>query len=370
MNEQTKFRAQPAFALTGILVVFALGTLLVWLARSFRHEDRPAARTNTPTASKNSPMTPPAPSSPWSYGSEQKVGLLFLCVDEGAGLDQVSHREKIIWIVSWCGTELRNGGTNQVFWNFGAHIPDAIEAFESIGAPESAATLRRACSLFPNGQPSTDDEIRREQIQRIYERDNQDFEQFDGQWFEEDVFGLLLDFWRKHEPAAVTVPTSKRLRSEALRLLVDLPIVEKGDYEKLSDRERYLWDICSFAALADVMGCVSTYFSSPNAEHAPRLLTGLEQIGATHTAAIVRNICSFNPKDSSPSDLLKGMGLNFSIRDGELSGMLKRMQRQTDVADYAQRAFGDVKFRDGVVTHGALEEDLYALLLKYWKDHE
>src|SRR5579871_5358726 len=40
------------------------------------------------------------------------------------------------------------------------------------------------------------------------------------------------------------------------------------DYDKLSDRERYLWDICLFAALTDGRGNVPDFFRPPQGAHA------------------------------------------------------------------------------------------------------
>jgi hypothetical protein len=279
--------------------------------------------------------------------------FLGLNVYQDDDINTLSERERFIWDVNWLQTEWYNGGTAQVFRNHtGCRIGPTIAALAVVGATESAAVLRQASDLFPEGRPSVNYEFRWEQMDEVHRRSKNAFDQFDQRMLKEDVFGLLLDYWRKHDSSPDAEPDSLRRKREAYRLFIDIPLTDEADYATLLERERYLWDICFFDALSSGKGNVSNFFASPNGAHALGLLTALQEIGAVQTGNVVQKVCSLYPGGRPSSD------------------MLERMRQNLPVVDAAKSLFGNVEIKDGVVRHDGWEENLFALLVEYWHKHD
>ena len=93
----------------------------------------------------------------------------------------------------------------QYFYNsIGDHWPACMEAMQKIGAKQCCFVLRKACELFPDGQPSTNREERQRQIAEL-EKGGKFDELLDErlaatacEWADEgeNFYQLLLDYYR------------------------------------------------------------------------------------------------------------------------------------------------------------------------------
>ncbi len=64
--------------------------------------------------------------------------------------------------------ELNNGGFDQFFFNSaGDRTFETIVALEAIGATHTASIVRAAASKFPGGLPSSDRDVRQEQLESV-----------------------------------------------------------------------------------------------------------------------------------------------------------------------------------------------------------
>jgi hypothetical protein len=167
--------------------------------------------------------------------------------------------------------------------------------------------------------------------------------------FDEDVFGLLLDYWKRNEPPLDQEPDSNKNKRAVFRLFVELPITDQNDYDKLSNRERFLWDVCFFAALSVGKGELQSYVMAPESANAPAVAVALNKIGAARTAAIVTKMLSFFPGGQPSADVLQ------------------RLKQALPAMMATKEAFANIEVTDGVVKGEGWEEDLFAFMLKYWE---
>jgi hypothetical protein len=286
-----------------------------------------------------------------SFGLKKKIGVLGhnYHVGDNDGLEKLEKRDRFIWDVSLACTEYMNGGIRQVFRNSsGDRISQTIEAFDAIGAGTSASILRKCCALFPGGMPSTDQGKRREQIALIEKKNQSAIKQFDGSLFNENVDGLLLQYWKSHEPPLDAVPASSKHKLAVLRLFVDLPVHREGDYFELSLRERVLWDICWFEAVVANWDLVAFWVRAFEGAHDDALLLALDAVGARNTARLARDIYKLFPGGRPAGE------------------MLQRLQQEAQMVGVVKERYGAITVRDGVVRYDDWEEDLFALLLAYW----
>lgn len=60
------------------------------------------------------------------------------------GFESLSHRERVVWLVSWADFEVNLGGTSGYLYNSaGDHLPDLAEALETINCPKVAVEARK-----------------------------------------------------------------------------------------------------------------------------------------------------------------------------------------------------------------------------------
>jgi hypothetical protein len=96
--------------------------------------------------------------------------------------------------------EVDNGGIDQFFTNScGDHTRETLQALQAIGAIETASVLKKAMSLFPNGEPfrsrpHRQHELRRIRIQYAATIDNLDHE---FGYRHEDLYALLRCNWTR-----------------------------------------------------------------------------------------------------------------------------------------------------------------------------
>jgi hypothetical protein len=287
-----------------------------------------------------------------SFGLRNKIHVLSINsnVDKEYEAAKLDNRDRFVWDVFWVYTEYMNGGTRQVFGNStGNRIIQAVEAFDAVGATKTASVLRRCCALFPRGKPSVEQEKRRDQMDLIEKKNGSAFTQFDGLMFNEDVHALLLGYWRSHEPTMETVPVSRKNQLAVMRLFVDLPLEDKEDYYNLSSRERIVWDICMFEATANTLDQATGFVWAFKNAHDAAVLLGLEAVGAQKTARLAKEIYKLYPGARPAKEILQ------------------RLEQENDIAAIVRERYGAVTFRNGVICYDGWEEDLFGLILEYWR---
>ncbi len=110
---------------------------------------------------------------------------------------RLPRRDRYVWDAFWFDTEVRNGGLRQFFTNMtGDHWRETLEALREIGEWSAASLLEEACSLFPDGRASEDQEARIEQSRSIWD-DLKELEKSLGSYYKRDVFANLLEYWNR-----------------------------------------------------------------------------------------------------------------------------------------------------------------------------
>ena len=81
---------------------------------------------------------------------------------------------RLLYAAHWTQSEAMNGGLAQFFDNpTGILAPEAVEAFRSIGMPQTAAVLLAAMAFFGDPYPR-DRATRQEVFERFYEEEGED----------------------------------------------------------------------------------------------------------------------------------------------------------------------------------------------------
>ena len=107
------------------------------------------------------------------------------------------ERPRVLYAAHWTQSEAMNGGLGQFFDNpTGILAPEAVEAFHSIGMPQTAAVLLAAMAFFGDPYPR-DRTTRQEVFERFYEQEGEDAIPIHEQ---EDQFAELIEeenggFW-------------------------------------------------------------------------------------------------------------------------------------------------------------------------------
>src|SRR5262249_4950352 len=87
---------------------------------------------------------------------------------EVKGLDAISAKNRIFFLVGYLVDQLTNGGTPLFYANpSGQYAPMAAAALDTIGTPQGAQTGREINALFPDGAPSDDCQLRAAQLQGL-----------------------------------------------------------------------------------------------------------------------------------------------------------------------------------------------------------
>ncbi len=115
--------------------------------------------------------------------------------EELSGPEQVF---RVVWMVE---AEVNNGGFDQ--WFFNAEHQDvagAVDALLTIGAPEMADIVRKACAAWPQGRPAVDILERRAFLAKDHEDQGQIWSELDCEFFRypEDLTDLLYRFVVNH----------------------------------------------------------------------------------------------------------------------------------------------------------------------------
>ncbi len=117
------------------------------------------------------------------------------------GFDGLSEPEKVFLCVEDVESEVNNGGFLQYFFNSsGDHALFASGAFESIGAHHTAGIVKKACAVFPNGEPPPDRTERQELLERIEEQIEDSLSDLDDSFYvyNDDLENLILAYAKEH----------------------------------------------------------------------------------------------------------------------------------------------------------------------------
>jgi len=118
------------------------------------------------------------------------------------GFDGLSEPERVFLCVQDVESEVNNGGFLQYFYNSsGNRALFASRSFETIGASHTAGIVKRACAVFPNGEPPSDRTEREELLERIEEQIEDALSELDDAFYEynDDLENLVLTYVKKHQ---------------------------------------------------------------------------------------------------------------------------------------------------------------------------
>jgi Domain of unknown function (DUF4375)/Ankyrin repeats (3 copies) len=97
------------------------------------------------------------------------------------GLDSMSERNQVLFLVGYLTTQLADGGVESVYANpSGEFAPLMPAALEKIGAREASQLIRRINAFFPDGKPAAENEPRWKQMELLPPEVEQLGEKLDG----------------------------------------------------------------------------------------------------------------------------------------------------------------------------------------------
>lgn len=123
--------------------------------------------------------------------------VLWNKASEVSSFEQLSEPEKTFVYIDVFEGELNNGGLFDFFYNTsGAFAHQVLDAYQAIGAEESAAIVSQAIALFPDLPVSKDLFIRRQLLSNLKQTVLDEWEKLETQFFisEEAIVTLLIDY--------------------------------------------------------------------------------------------------------------------------------------------------------------------------------
>jgi len=115
--------------------------------------------------------------------------------------EELTAAEKVFVSIWELESEVNNGGFLQYFFNSsGDNANHCISALESIGALNVAALVKQAISVFGNGGPSANSDIRQPQVENLSAEQKSFLDQFDQKFYKrpDNLTELLFDYVTKH----------------------------------------------------------------------------------------------------------------------------------------------------------------------------
>lgn len=114
-------------------------------------------------------------------GFEQRIWDL----ENRSGYEALSEHQRLYSAVFMCDAEINNGGLAQYFVNSsGDQWRDALDGFKAMGLKERLDILTEAIEKFGNTGPSTDRNIRQDQLSKLYKRDDSIFDALDSRYYD------------------------------------------------------------------------------------------------------------------------------------------------------------------------------------------
>ena len=123
--------------------------------------------------------------------------VLWNKASEVSSFEQLSEPEKTFVYIDIFEGELNNGGLFDFFYNTsGAFAHQVLDAYQAIGAEESAAIVSQAIALFPDLPVSKDLFSRRQLLSNLKHTVLDEWEKLETQFFnsEEAIVTLLIDY--------------------------------------------------------------------------------------------------------------------------------------------------------------------------------
>ena len=123
--------------------------------------------------------------------------VLWNKASEVSSFEQLSEPEKTFVYIDIFEGELNNGGLFDFFYNTsGAFAHQVLDAYQAIGAEESAAIVSQAIALFPDLPVSKDLFIRRQLLSNLKQTVLDEWKKLETQFFisEEAIVTLLIDY--------------------------------------------------------------------------------------------------------------------------------------------------------------------------------
>lgn len=123
--------------------------------------------------------------------------------EAAVGYEGLAKPERYFSCIWDLDSEVHSGGFEHYFssWS-GESAWDAENALIAIGAPKAADIVRRACAVFPNGEPPRDRDARQALLAALNESDRALLSELDAEFFKrpDDIDMLLHMYIRKHAP--------------------------------------------------------------------------------------------------------------------------------------------------------------------------
>lgn len=105
-------------------------------------------------------------------------------VEERRGYESLTAQQRLYSAVFMCDAEIRNGGFAQYFVNSsGDRWQDALAGLKAMGFQERLTIFHEALAKFGSAGPSTDRNVRQEQLSRLYKRDDAIFESLESRYY-------------------------------------------------------------------------------------------------------------------------------------------------------------------------------------------
>ena len=118
------------------------------------------------------------------------------------GFQSLTPSERAAFALRWLYVEVNNGGFDQFFFSDAGQLAgDALKGLEFLGARGTADILRRAMSIFPNGNVPIDQTERQKFLSDSLTDDQKHMlEKCDDEFYKstEPVSDLLTEYIEKH----------------------------------------------------------------------------------------------------------------------------------------------------------------------------
>ncbi len=161
---------------------YALGEALRLLGQQQREEDRDFIRSHA-THPEEQVARGAAAGLLCSFGLEgfeQRVWD----AEKRSGYESLTDQQRLYSAVFMCDAEVNNGGLAQYFVNSsGDRWHDALAGFKAMGFQERLTILNEAVAKFGVTGPSTDRNMRQDQLSKLYKRDDSIFDALDSRYF-------------------------------------------------------------------------------------------------------------------------------------------------------------------------------------------
>jgi hypothetical protein len=105
-------------------------------------------------------------------------------IEKQSGYESLNEPQRLYGAVFMCDAEIKNGGLAQYFLNSsGDTWREALAGFKAMGFKERFSVLKEAIAKFKNAEPSTDHNIRQDQLSKLYKRNDKIFDALNDRYY-------------------------------------------------------------------------------------------------------------------------------------------------------------------------------------------